>query len=390
MDNRKPLASMWLLPRFKKFIQGYMRHGLVVPLGLLISVLFIAGLMLSGTGNKSSSDYYQSVSKMDIERAEVVFDAGIYIQKLYDLDLQSKTFSADGYAWISWTGNLETWDDRTKQKPADTLEFLNAVDKDSFKETLSPDSPYKDELGRWYQSKVFSGRFLASDIDLKRFPFETIRLPVIIESDDFWINEAIMLVNKSGGSGVSNMNSLNGYSYDDLKVASRKHVYTTAFGLDHDSLKAFGKNQLSEYSNIVIELVYKRAPGSSAWTLFVPLLAVIWITIISPLIDPRNLEPKVALPASVVLSLVFLQQGYRQMLPASISYLTFMDKIYAIAYVITFIVFIEAVATTNMCLRVDPRLWKRVYPVIRKREKNLHCVLLCVLILLPPILWFLP
>lgn len=74
---------------------------------------------------------------------------------------------------------------------------------------------------------------------------------------------------------------------------------------------------------------FSRSFSSSIWNLFIPLLTVLIMAIFSLLIDPSNNEPKVALPASVLLVLVFLQEGFKSLLPYSISYLTFMDYLYS-------------------------------------------------------------
>ena len=377
-----------LAKRSSLFQRPYIKaNRLTVIIGIFSSFVILAMLILGPESAIPRRDFYKSVNENE-NRAPIVLTAGVYIQKLYDLDLQSKTFAADGYIWIKWLGELKAWDSHTSKDPANTLEFLNSVYKDDFIESLSPEDPYTNKSDESYQAKVFSGKFLATELDLRKFPFETIILPIEIETDDYWISEAVLHADKNAGSAaVSEKNSLNGYTYKGMSFTARKHIYNTAFGLEKDALASFGRRDRTEYSNIIAEFVYQRDPGSTAWRLFVPLLAVLWITILSPLIDPRNLEPKVALPASVVLSLVFLQQGYRDMLPDSISYLTFMDKVYGLSYCATFIVFLEAVVSTNLVLRLKPNVWLRIYPRLKQKEKRLHECILFAMLIGPPILW---
>jgi len=370
----------------KRFSNG---TALAIAISIAMSILLVAWLTLSGNNpDNKKRDFYAPIEKVDINKSTTMLDSEIYIQKVDDLDLQSKSFAADGYIWIKWNGDLMAWDIKTKTDPADTIEFLNAVYKSDFKESLSPEEPYYNEKGLGYQAKSFSGKFLAYDIDLRRFPFETITLPIEIETDDFWISEAALMARGTKNSSVSEKNSLNGYGFERMSYSCRKHIYNTDFGLSDDAVKDFKINNASEFSNCVAELIYKRETGSTAWRLFVPLLAVLWITILSPLIDPRNLEPKVALPASVVLSLVFLQQGYRDMLPDSISYLTFMDKIYGLSYIATFLVFLEALVSTNLVLSLNEAAWLKIAPKLKAQERILHRVLIAALCIGPVFLWF--
>ena len=88
---------------------------------------------------------------------------------------------------------IKAWDKATQDDPALTLEFINAVEHWDFVKNLSPEEPYLDKDGWTYQALVFSGRFLASDLNLQRFPFESITLPIEIETDDFWLSELALI-----------------------------------------------------------------------------------------------------------------------------------------------------------------------------------------------------
>ena len=114
--------------------------------------------------------------------------------------------------------------------------------------------------------------------------------------------------------------------------------------------------------------------------MFIPLITVLLIVICSPLIDPVNFEPKVALPASVLLVLVFLQQGYKSLLPSSLTYLTFMDLLYGWSYLITLLVFLESLYTTNKYFNVNK---KNMQVLIRSSRKRGQFIFISIILLTP-------
>ena len=357
-------------------------------LWILTTFLYLCGCSQSvEVSDTEKRDYYEEITQQDVQLAPTSFDMGIWVQKVYDFDPQSKTFSADGYAWLKWKGEIEAWDEVTSQQPAKTIEFLNAVSQWDLVLELSPEMPYQDSGGWNYQAMVFSGRFLANDLDLHRFPFEDITLPIEIETDDFWITDVMLTNDMSGSSGVSEKNTLQGYAYKGFKTSTRKHIYRTSMGLNADAEQYFGHPNMAKYPNFIAEITYERINLSSFWQLFVPLLAVMGITIITPLIDPRSSDTKIAIPASVILALVFLQDGYRQMLPDSLAYLTYMDQLYGIAYGISIVVFIEAIWFTNILSVTEDNVHEVVLN-IKRLERWIHIGLLLTSVTLPVMIWY--
>jgi hypothetical protein len=69
-----------------------------------------------------------------------------------------------------------------------------------------------------------------------------------------------------------------------------------------------------------------------------------------PLIDIQQHENRVVIPASVLLVLVFLQDGYKKILPAGLSYPTLADLVYASCFVLTIGTFVFGLASANLYL----------------------------------------
>jgi len=87
------------------------------------------------------------------------------------------------------------------------------------------------------------------------------------------------------------------------------------------------------YRQLVFQASYDRSIRASFWTLIQPLLVVMAIVIVAPSLSSSFWDVRIAIPATAVLTLVFMQASYKATIP-ELPYLTFIDKIYAIAYVV--------------------------------------------------------
>ena len=94
-----------------------------------------------------------------------------------------------------------------------------------------------------------------------------------------------------------------------------------------------GVHKHDSYSQVLFDVAYARSVKASIWSLFQPLMVVMAIVILSPSLSSRLWDVRIALPATAVLTLVFLQGTYKGMLP-QLPYLTFIDRIYSLAYAI--------------------------------------------------------
>jgi hypothetical protein len=77
-----------------------------------------------------------------------------------------------------------------------------------------------------------------------------------------------------------------------------------------------------------------------------PLLIVVGIVLLAPSLAGELGDIRLAIPSTGLLTLIFLQQAYRSVLPA-LDYLTFLDWLYACGYVISIATFLLFVWGTN-------------------------------------------
>ena len=336
------------------------------------------------TEPNASADYYESVSYDNFSEVEGSIDIGVNLTNIWGLDLSSKTFNAEGYVWLKWDELpewLKDWDPEISETPLETISFVNAVERYDFVRSIEPSSPWLDIDGKNIQWLFFSGKFIARDLYFKKFPFETISLPVELETDDFWSTEANFLY-KESGSTIAQNRTIHGYNFVDSSVDARTHVYPTDWG--QKGAEEFFPPNTTKYSNFTVTITYSRNIFSSFLNIFLPLVIVMIIVVVTPLIEINNVDAKIALPASVLLVLVFLQDGYKKMIPLGLEYPTYADYLFSICLSVTASVFLWSVFTSNLLLKAPtPEERDRVRLYRNRSDSYFFCCTLMYLILSP-------
>jgi len=75
---------------------------------------------------------------------------------------------------------------------------VNNVDRHDLSLELEPVLPVQDADGLNIQWLKFSGRFVANDLNLRMFPFETLHLSIEVELEDLYASETNLTYEPSG------------------------------------------------------------------------------------------------------------------------------------------------------------------------------------------------
>ena len=194
---------------------------------------------------------------------------------------------------------------------------------------------------------------MANELDLRRFPFETIGLPVEVELEDLYASET-SLQYKASGSLIATGANLAGYKIEGCEVVQSVHTYRTNWGWEL-AVSCNGGPDIAEFDNIRATIQYSRSIRSSLLNIFLPLAVMMCVVMSVPLIDIQQHENRVVIPASVLLVLVFLQEGYKKILPPGLSYPTLADLVYAACFVVTIGIFGLGLMTANWHLSAEAR-----------------------------------
>lgn len=269
---------------------------------------------------------------------------GIFAENVYDFNLTTQSLAAEGLVWALWGPAFQELLDNEGVTIEQVIHPVNRVNSWDYLAKPFYPKPLRTEGGEYYQLIRFAGRFYVDSLDLHRYPFERIVFPIAFGLNvmsDLFCAEKVRLVGDKTQSGVGPFVDIIGYATDSFVLNEYVQQYPTSFGYRKTSSKAS-----SDFSQVRLEIEYKKSAFASIQQLILPLLVVMLITLVAPTLAASLWDVRIAIPSTALLTLVFLQQSYRQNLPF-LPYLTFLDQIYAVCYIATFALFCLFVWASN-------------------------------------------
>ncbi len=263
----------------------------------------------------------------DIRDDQAVIYFGIHVDKIYELSLHSRTFSADGSLWVEWDTENQKYMEKHSIAPNELLNLVNQIERwDSVFEPTTAE-PLFLSAGRYYQRFRFSSRFYDDEINFRRDPFDSLILPIVVEvapevmSQKYHQTLLYPHHHQNGFLGMSG--ALSGYQLEGAILNSYIHQYPSRFGEWYQPA----------FSQARLDIVYH----SDYWSAFVnwllPLIIVMSVVLLSPAVTGSMGDVRLAIPSTALLTLIFMQQAYHDNIPA-LPYLTFLDQLFACSYLI--------------------------------------------------------
>lgn len=339
---------------------------------LLVSALCVALLALFtqlGIGVSAQSATKSDTLKplTDIPTTAEKVETGIFAMNVYNLDTSSNTYYLDFYIWFKWKGEID---------PTEKLEFSNGVeDWGASKEALY-EKPEKLPDGSSYQALRVEGRFV-QPFALARYPLDQQHLKLSLENSVYTSDRLVYMADKKE-SGYSDSLSIPGWKIRAFELSNLVHEYTTNFG------DVRLGNSTDKYSVLQYSLAISRPVSFFIWKLLLPLIIVIVASWGSLLLNPQNVDSRIIIPVTTLLTTVFLQQSYSASLP-DVGYLVLLDKIYVIAYILIIASILEAIVTADWIKNEKPD-----YARVVRLDRTLLAIQTAVLIVGVAILILLP
>lgn len=281
-------------------------------------------------GSPLSGDAFDA-DQQALDRTPLQVRVGVYSMNNYAIDLKVPSYKGTGYVWFKWDQAVQEYFEQHDLKIWKVVTPVNLLDipqaADNVFEPIGEDTPIHREDGSYYQIVSYKGEFFIDRSDFGRHPFTMVSLPLLLEADDIQLGfDGMRLLPDLRGSGIGEfIGSNNGWVNAGWSMGEYRHHYATDFG--------FGKGA-SNYSQLIYEVSYRSSAWYAFWKLLIPLLIVMAMIVGATKLDPAQWEVRLTLPVTVLLTLVFLQQGYSEDLP-QLPYLTFIDEIYVVAYGLT-------------------------------------------------------
>lgn len=222
------------------------------------------------------------------------FSIGLSLVGIGEID--KKTGTAELDFWYS----VSAEDPTVSSMPE--MDFLNG-------RTISIQSEF--ETASIVEKRVF-GTFI-SEMDFRNFPFEEIRLRVVLEPKTQWDSSKVkLLVNPS--SGVDKYAIIPGWYISDVRFDIEESQYGAA----------------NSYEQFVAEFTIQRSMIGSFLKIMMPIIIVLGISFVAYMI-PKNYDIVTELALLPLLALVFFHIETSNQLPP-LGYLTLFDKLMLVSY----------------------------------------------------------
>lgn len=364
-------------------------------IAILLTTALIVGIRAVLEEKKPQSVNPNTVQQMmdgpsqgdeDIEMAEKlasdhpVIYTGIHLEKIYELNLNSRTFTADGEIWLEWLPDVDTLLQRNGTNPADLITFANRIE--TWDSVLEPttDEPRKLANGRRQLLFHFSSRFYDDAVDFRRDPFDVLRVPIIIELEPLWTSkqetDLRLLPEPSNNNLVGSLGSLSGYQIKKARFTPYMRQRSTSMG-------TWTRPQFSQAR---LEITYQSNlwPGIVNW--IIPLMIINSIVLMAPSVEGTLSDVRLAIPSTALLTLIFLQQSYHSSLP-KLTYTTFLDDLFTMSYLIAMALFGLFTWGSNAYTAAPAHLKDSTAIKINRADTRFQYISLTLLILTAIISW---
>lgn len=307
------------IPRKRSLI--FLLFGFVLSFFLAIATQYPQPVIAQGKATPVSEG-----KAIDPERS---FILGMHIENIYNLSLKEKNFSAEGSFWLEWPEAVQQLIVKNKIPLLELVELVNQVESSDSLIELDSAEPELKPNGNRLQLYRFSAKFYDDSQNLKRFPFQQLELPIIIETRPVVFSlasEAIRLNPALESKGVKGQYAgLNGYQIGDVSVKKLNYTYNTNFG-ENNGIKG------REFSRVEYNVNYYTEFWPAFYDYLMPWLAAMAMLLLATNLEGDFYELRLTIPSAALLTLVFLQLGTNADLP-KLAYMSFMDLLYLFGYI---------------------------------------------------------
>ena len=272
------------------------------------------------------------------EKSPAVIELGLYIDNLYNLDLKSMSFKARGWLWYNWT-KLPMIDGEIDSGQMGLFD-LNFIDETSVNQVISSKQnvPYTSNSGvdTFENDTSFDATLSASSLNLRKFPFDKQILQILV-TDPVHTSQQLIYKVKQFRLPPSRFN-MPAYKLNGINFAEEFRIYTSNFTDDSNVLLSNDSAEVQSQASFNISI--SRNTLTSLLEYVAPVVLVTFMTLSLVRLGKDYWEVKLQTASAAILSLIFLQNSFKQGLP-TLSYLTCMDIIFLFAYLVCILTFVD-------------------------------------------------
>src|SRR3989338_5314260 len=248
---------------------------------------------------------------------------GIYILNIGKFDISTGSYTVDFYMSLKCSKNCKNQDFEFVNGRAASTEKI--IDKDN--ETF-----YRIQAA------------LSSPIDLKRFPFDSQSLNILIEDKKYTINDVVYLSNLDE-TGLDSSIAFAGWYIEEWNVSIDEHYYPV---------------YNETYSQYRFSIPISRIIINSIIKTFLPIAFIILVMLSSFVLDPDKITTRLAMVGSALVASVMFHVSLANQIPP-VSYLTFADKFMILSYFVILLSFVFNVMLLELHERKKDDIVKKIH-----------------------------
>jgi hypothetical protein len=277
----------------------------------LFAVILLCGTAASAQNGPPNGDVTGTRPNAGGEPEEIIVRLGLL--DIVGIDDRAQTFAVDIFLQIEWqdprlaitdgvAGNLRTFAISEIWTPRLTIINNRGLD------FLLPEVATVDRQGNVVALQRLAGP-LGVDLDLRKFPFDSQRLPIEVVSYQYSQSEIVF---SKDSELVARLDDLSGEGWSYSALDLERSVYR---------LKEDGRGA----SGLAFAVMAERNPTYYIFTLALPMTLILFLAWMAHWLPVDIVPPRMGTATATVFSLVALGVSFRLTLP-NIAYLTHADR----------------------------------------------------------------
>jgi hypothetical protein len=262
-------------------------------------------------------------------------NVGLYLQNVPDVDVKTNSFSAEFYMWFVWSGEID---------PTLNMEFTNVVNPQEltkvpvFTDASGNSVPEVLPDGNRLQQYHVYGRF-GHPFPLGRYPFDSHELVISFEDSRRSADALVYEIDTKGTTMRPDL-TIPGWTLKPMSTALSTKRFASNFGDPRTN------RDDETYSHVDMVVPIERPVVGIVSKTIIPIALIILITFGAFFLQPADIDARLCLTITALISAVALQFTAQAELPPTGS-LLLLDKIYILSYLAILVVTFLSIAANR-------------------------------------------
>jgi hypothetical protein len=276
----------------------------------------------------------------------LTLDVAIKVGNVRSFSPRDKTYSIEGLLRITLPAETNEKLVAMGIEPSELLRFKNQIDP--WNSLMEPDGGLVKVGKNARVDYRFISEFYSDQINYRGYPLGELPLELTLVPVPL-ANGAIRAYPYDGSVLASSDSPL------PLKIRVNRAESSVSRMWNMEGYQLSKWSFVSRPDRIEMQLFYSPIGWAAFVKWLLPLVITMTLMLLTPTLMVNFASERLAIPPVILLTLVFMQQAYRESLP-SLPYLTLLDTLYAFSYMVTLAFFCEFIWRANQLQRRPEQL----------------------------------